>query len=451
MDVTALETGNRDFENLKLQVMEMVKGEKRDILIVDDLPDNLRFLSTFLVSNGYSVRKATSGRMAQVAIAALVPDLILLDINLGDMSGYDLCQHLKKNPDTQAVPIIFLSAISDVTDKFKAFQMGGADYITKPFQLEEVLARVQTQLTISELQKNLEQQNLQLQAALDSLKRAQENLIQQEKMTTLKRVVAGVVHQVNNPLSFVACNVDPARQYFDHMATLLEIYERNTATPIPEVEDFKKQIDLPFMLNDTHKVLTSIKHGAQRIHRVTQALKNFTHLDEATIKTIDVNEDIESTLILLEHRLGNGKDGLNIDIQKCYGELPSINCYPEQIAQVLFNILSNAVDAIAEKWQSQSATFASPRITITTSVVPTDLSDHIVIRIHDNGIGITPDRQERIFEPFFTTKAAGQGLGLGLVTSRRIIEEQHHGQLTFHSSLKEGTEFTIQLPTLPAC
>lgn len=450
MDVTALDTAKRrDFENLKLQVTEMIKSEKRDILIVDDLPDNLRFLSTFLVSNGYSVRKATSGRMAQVAIAALVPDLILLDINLGDMSGYDLCQQLKKDPETQAVPIIFLSAISDVTDKFKAFQMGGADYITKPFQLEEVLARVQTQLTIRELQKNLEQQNLQLQAALDSLKRAQENLIQQEKMTTLKRVVAGVVHQVNNPLSFVACNIDPARQYFDQMATLLEIYERNTSAPISEVEAFKKQVDLPFMLNDTHKVLSSIKHGAQRIHRVTQALKNFTHLDEATIKTIDINEDIESTLILLEHRLGNSKNGLSIDIRKVYGELPPVNCYPEQIAQVLFNVLSNAIDAIAEKWQIPNVVYTAPTITITTSIAPQQPKS-ILIRIHDNGIGISAERQPRIFEPFFTTKAAGHGLGLGLVTSRRIIEEQHHGRLTFQSS-SEGTEFIIQLPTLPAC
>jgi len=438
--------------------MDTTTREKTDILIVDDLPDNLRFLSTFLVSNGYSVRKATSGRMAQVAIAALLPDLILLDINLGDINGYDLCQQLKNNPATQAIPIIFLSAINDVSQKFKAFQMGGADYITKPFQLEEVLARVQTQLTIRELQLNLEQQNLQLQFALDSLKRAQESLIQQEKMATLKKVVAGVFHEINNPLSFIRGNIEPAHHYFSQLVTLLEIYQSHCPQDIPEIMAFKQQVDLDFILNDMDKLLFSMKHGSERIGRVIQALKNFTHLDEAMIKAIDVNEDIESTLILLDHCLQLADSPTRITIQKNYGELPAINCYADQVAQVLFNVLSNAIDAIAEKWQKEhpseqpASGSANPTITITTTALTeTDQPDSVVICIHDNGIGISDRQKSRIFEPFFTTKAAGQGLGLGLVTSRRIVEELHGGKLTFQSSKAEGTEFTIHLPTLPAC
>jgi len=440
--------------------MDSTKRGKIDILIVDDLPDNLRFLSTFLVSNGYSVRKATSGRMAQVAIAALIPDLILLDINLGDINGYDLCQQLKSSPATQSIPIIFLSAINDVSNKFKAFQMGGADYITKPFQLEEVLARVQTQLTIRELQCNLEKQNLQLQFALDSLKRTQESLIQQEKMATLKKVVAGVFHEVNNPLSFIACNIEPAHHYFDQMATLLDIYEQHCPEKIPAVEAFKQQVDLPFLLGDTKKLLESMKYGAQRINRVIQALRNFTHLDEATIKPVDMNDEFESALLLLEYRLqavepSTAGQPIAIQVQKQYGALPLVNGYADQIAQVLFSLLSNAIDAIAEKWASpnpaHSPRIGEPTLTITTTPGDATPADGVIVRIHDNGIGIASHNQSRIFEPFFTTKPAGQGLGLGLVTSRRIIEEMHGGTLTFQSSINGGTEFTIHLPTLPTC
>ncbi len=436
---------------------------KADILIVDDVLDNIRFLSSFLSGQGYAVRKATSGQMALGAISALKPDLILLDINMPEMNGYEVCSLLKQDAATQSIPIIFLSAGNDVVDKVKAFQVGGVDYITKPFQLEEILARIRTQLTIQELQHTLEARNGQLQQALDSLKQSQASLVQQEKMATLKKVVAGVAHEVNNPLSFILCNTEPARQYVQSLVELIKLYQNDYPQASEKIQHFLSELDLEFVTSDLTNLIQSMKTGAGRIQSVVTTLKSFTHLDEAALKQVDIHESIENVLLILRYKLepGDRAESVNesvnkptnepvnepITVSRHYATLPPVQCYADQLNQVLFNLIVNAIEALEAKLTKQGygglTTAIAPQISIST-----ELSDdqRVRIQIKDNGIGMAEETRSRLFEPFFTTKAAGQGLGLGLLISRRIIEEMHQGYLTYHSCLELGTEFTIDIP-----
>lgn len=414
-----------------------------DILIVDDMPDNIRFLASFLASRGYHVRKATSGKMALTAIQALAPDLILLDVKMPDMSGYEVCRTLKEDPETGAIPIIFLSVGDEVVDKVEAFQVGGIDYITKPFHLEEVLVRIQTQLTIRSLQKKLEEQNLQLQQALDHLKQAQITLVQHERMSTLKKVVAGVSHEVNNPLTFIFCNVEPARRHIANLLTLIELYQKAYPDASADIQSFIDEIDLDFIGSDLNNLMQSMRTGADRIRAFVLTLKSFTHLDESRIKQIDVHESIEEVLKILRYQLGSRADGETIQIHKNYDTLPLVTCYADQLVRVIFNLCVNAIDAIEAKLERKDYQLSDPQISIHTRLISDSM---IQIGIKDNGIGIPIVNQSRLFEPFFTTKSVGQGLGLGLVTSRRIVEEMHRGQLTYNSAASESTEFVIQIP-----
>ncbi|NJL19742.1 MAG: response regulator [Leptolyngbyaceae cyanobacterium SM1_3_5] len=413
-----------------------------DILIVDDKIENIRLLSNFLSTQQYQIRKAIHGKAALTAAQTIPPDLILLDINMPGMSGYEVCEQLKSDPKTNSIPVIFLSAGDDIADKVQAFQVGGVDYITKPFQLEEVLIRVQTQLTLRGLQRSLEEKNAKLNHALDSLKAAQIALVQKEKTATLRKVVAGVAHEVNNPLSFIACNIKPIRQYKSQLLKLISLYQQNDSEVDPAIASFLEEIDLNFLASDFNKIIDSIEHGAERISMVILALRIFTRLDESDIKRIDVHTCINSLLTLFHHRL-NSSDRKAIEVHKKYGELPLITCHAEQFNQALFNLICNAIDAVETKLEKTIVSY-QPQISIQTQVVDSQL----LIKIEDNGIGICEENQPRLFEPFFTTKSAGDGIGLGLATSRRIIEEVHDGSLTYRSTADAGTEFTIQIPFL---
>lgn len=182
---------------------------KTDILVVDDTPANLRLLSNMMTEYGYNVRQAINGKMALTAVKAVKPDLILLDINMPEMNGYEVCEQLKSNEETRRIPVIFLSALDDALDKVKAFQAGGVDYVTKPFQFEEIIVRIQNQLTIQSLQNKLQYQNNQLKTALSELQLTQAQLVQHEKMVGLMQLVAGIAHEINNPISFISGNLDP--------------------------------------------------------------------------------------------------------------------------------------------------------------------------------------------------------------------------------------------------
>lgn len=427
---------------LDLYGFQLMTVLAKDILIVDDTPDNIRFLSMMLLEQGYNVRKAINGKMALTAVKTVIPDLILLDINMPEMSGYEVCQKLKADDRTRSIPVIFLSALDDISDKVKAFQVGGSDYISKPFQFEEVLARVENQLALQSLQRQLQAKNTQLEHTVEELHATQAQLIQQEKAIALGQLVAGVAHEINNPISFIYSNITPAREYISDLLSLIDIYQEEYPTPSDRILEKTKEIDLEFLIADLYKLIDSMKTGAERVRTIVLGLRTFSRLDESELKTIDIHEGIESALMLLQHRLESRDGTPEIEVLKNYGDLPKITCYARQVNQVFFNILDNAIDAIETSNHRQRAS-GDPKIWISTELRGKETA---IIRIKDNGVGISEELQYRMFDPFFTTKPIRQGRGLGLSSSYQIIVEQHGGKMSCHSIEGNGTELTIELP-----
>ncbi|MGB3239987.1 MAG: response regulator [Geitlerinemataceae cyanobacterium] len=416
----------------------------KDILIVDDTADNIRFLSTMLLEQGYNVRKAINGQMALTAVQTVLPDLILLDINMPGMNGYEVCEKLKSDDRTCSVPVIFLSALDDVEDKVKAFQVGGSDYISKPFQFAEILARVEHQLALQSLQQQLHSKNIQLQDTLVELQKTQAQLIQQEKALAIGQIVAGIAHEINNPISFIYSNITPAREYITDLLSLIELYQKQYPHPSERIKNKIHDIDLDFLATDLENLLNSMKVGADRVRAIVLGLRIFSRLDEADFKIIDVHEAIDSVLIVLQHRLDSKNGTSAIELVKNYGNIPKIACYARQINQVLFNILHNAIDVLENSFDRDlTSVNENPTIWISTNVIQNEM---VSIRIKDNGTGISEEVKNRIFDPFFTTKPVGEGRGLGLSSSYQIIVEQHEGKLSCDSVPGRGTEFAIEIP-----
>ncbi|MDJ1176735.1 hybrid sensor histidine kinase/response regulator [Roseofilum capinflatum] len=422
--------------------------DSKNLLIVDDTPDNIRLLSMMLADQGYKVRKALNGEMALNSCQADPPDLVILDIKMPDLDGYTVCERLKLNPETAEIPVIFISALDDVLDKVKAFQVGGVDYISKPFQCEEVLARVRNQLTIRELTFKLEQKVAARTAALlgafESLQDTQIQLVQSEKMATLGQLVAGIAHEINNPLGFITNNLQFAQEGVESLMEHLQIYQQEYPQPTEAIVEHSEHIDLEYLLEDLPNLLDSIKVGSDRIQQLSVSLRKFSRKNSDKPVESDIHDGLESTLLILKHRLKSNANRSEIEIIKEYQELPQILCYPEQLNQVFMNLLANSIDALDERCEKQGDSSAQAcQITIATEFI-SDRSQ-IQIRITDNGLGIPEDIQSQIFDYQFTTKPAGKGTGIGLAIVHQIIQ-RHDGLLECHSTPQQGTTFTISLP-----
>lgn len=428
------------------------------ILIVDDNPTNLKVLSQAIASSGWEILIATDGKSAIEQAEYAHPDLILLDVIMPDIDGFQTCAELKQNPITKNIPVIFLSALNDKFDKVQGLLIGGVDYITKPFQVEEVLARIQVHLKLNFLTKQLEAKNQELDRrveertqeltqALTELKNSQVQLIQKEKLSTLGQLVAGLAHEINNPLGFVTGNFEFITTYINALINHIYLYRQNYPHPDIAITKNAKLIELEQITEDIPKIISSINLGLNRITKISESLRNFSRTDTSKKIDFDIHECIDSTLIILSHRLKRSKIRPEIKVIKDYGILPIIAGYPEQINQVFMNLLTNAIDAFDESVQNlgdNNKMTNNMQITITTNY---DQNQGLVsIRIKDNGIGIPQEIQERIFEQFFTTKPMGKGTGLGLSISQHIIEEKHHGKLKCFSILGESTEFIIEIP-----
>jgi signal transduction histidine kinase len=256
-------------------------------------------------------------------------------------------------------------------------------------------------------------------------------------MSSLGQLVAGVAHEINNPVNFIYGNVQPATEYARDLLNLIQLYKKHYPQPNSEIIDQIEAIDLAFIQEDFIQLLDSMKEGSERIKEIVLSLRNFSRLDESEQKQVDLHQGIESTLRILQNRLKAQSERPEIAVIKQYGQLPLLNCYPGQLNQVYMNLLSNAIDAL-----EQDRTIINPHILIHTTLI----NNNIEIRIADNGSGIKSELLEQIFDPFFTTKPVGKGTGLGLSISYHIIVENHKGKLLCNSELGKGTEFIIKLP-----
>ena len=286
-----------------------------------------------------------------------------------------------------------------------------------------------------------QEQTQKIEHTLQKLQRTQSQLIQSEKMSSLGQLVAGVAHEINNPVNFIYGNLEHANLYTKDILGLIKLYQETYPQPSPEIEDEIEAIDLDFLISDFPSLMSSIKVGAQRIKEIVQSLRTFSRLDEAEMKEVDIHEGIESTLMILQNRLKPKPSYPGIEIFKEYGKLPRVSCYAGQLNQVFMNLLANAIDALEDRINQGLLT--APTIQIKTEILD---SKFINIHIADNGGGMNSEVQKRLFDPFFTTKPIGVGTGLGLSISYQIIVEKHKGKLHCHSDIGKGTEFVIEIP-----
>ncbi|MEG3436830.1 response regulator [Pannus brasiliensis CCIBt3594] len=470
----------------------VLETNQSNILIVDDNPANLRLLIDILGREGYQVRPVPSGKLALAAARGLPPDLILLDIMMPDLDGYQVCRELKADPSTRDIPVIFVSAINEVIDKVKAFQVGAVDYITKPFQIEEVLARVDTHLKICSLQKNLARQAEHLTDAIQELERTRDQLIHSEKMAALGQLIAGIAHEINTPMGAIRSSVENLTVFFeenlvrlptffqdisieerDYITRLIENYAavpQNYSTR--EKRQFKRAIigeletlgvekaeaiadtlvDLgvydrerlePFIPLVTRESAEKIIDTAYQLTTLQTSAKTIKIAAEKATKIVFALRNYTRYEQKGEPLLSNLVEGIEtvltlyhnqlkqgVEINREYRDTPNILCYPDELNQVWTNLISNALQAMKNKG------------VLTLGVERLDRE--IQVTIADNGAGIPLEIQSRVFDPFFTTKPVGEGTGLGLDIARKIVEK-HRGKMTL-DSIPGRTTFTVSLP-----
>ncbi len=310
----------------------------------------------------------------------------------------------------------------------------------------EIAQRKQIEVTLRDSEARERDKSQQLEQAIETLKRTQTQLIQTEKISSLGQLVAGVAHEINNPVGFIHGNLIHVQYYADSLLNLVHLYQKHYPNPIGEIEKEVENIELDFLQDDLPRILSYMRIGTDRIRQIVLSLRNFSRMDESEFKEVDIHEGIDSTLLILQHRLQARPEHPEIKVIRDYGDLPLVECYAGQLNQVFMNILANAIDALEERNTQQVACSIERHpccITICTSVVD---SQWVKIAIADNGNGIPESIQTQIFNPFFTTKPVGKGTGMGMAISYQIITEKHGGTLRFFSTPEKGTEFEICIP-----
>ena len=367
----------------------------------------------------------------------LAPSIILQDLVMPDVDGLMLLRWFRLNPATKDIPMIVLSCKEDAYLKAEAFTYGANDYLIKLPEPVELIARIRYHVQAYENLKALrattlaaQLQSQQLSETLVKLQNMQAHIVQSEKMTGLGQMVAGIAHEISNPINFIHGNIQHFHHHTEDLLKLLHLYK--TAYPIatPEIQTSLETLDIDFIQRDLPKVMNSMKTGVDRIRNIIVSLCTFSKLDEVKPKTVHIQDVLESTLLLLGHRL----QSTAVEVKRNYGQVPSIPCHPAQLNQVFLHVINNALDAI-------EAQIGPKYLEIQTQV----MNDCVQITIFDNGPGIPSEIQSSIFKPFFTTKSVDKGTGLGLSICDEVMQK-HQGSIVVHSKIGQGTTLTLQLP-----
>jgi|SRR5579871_355835 len=383
------------------------------ILIVDDQTDNLRVLSAVLDLKGYrNVRCLEDSRRAVEVFHEFQPDLILLDLHMPHVDGIAVMDQLGEVIGKEDyVPIVVLTGDNTSAARERALSHGAHDFVSKPLNRTEVQLRVQNLLQTRSLHLQLKSQNASLEETNRRLRETQTHLVQREKMASLGQLVAGIAHEINNPLAFVINNLFLAQEGIDKLpAEVNGCMNEKAAARVQKL----------------HTQVRNSRDGAERVKDLVSKLRTFSRLDEGTFKTVDIHESIESVLLFLRHKIEN-----RIEIERSYGASNMLGCFAGELNQVLMNIIANAVDSIE----------GPGKVSVTTL----EQDGHFVITVKDTGKGIPEEIRSKIFEPFFTTKPIGHGTGLGLAISYGIVKA-HNGSIDFSSEPGCGTAFVIKIP-----
>jgi signal transduction histidine kinase len=421
------------------------------ILVVDDNPTNLAVISQALRTEGWQIRIAVDGEDALSKVAHNPPELILLDVQMPGIDGFEVCKRLKADEATSDIPIIFMTALSDTDSKVKGLGLGAVDYITKPFEQQEAIARVRVHLQLRHLTQTLEEQvrdrTQALSQALEELQHSHLQVIQNEKMSALGNLVAGVAHEINNPIGCVVGNVSAVEATIKDLFGVIDLYGKHFPNPGAEIENELEAIDLEYLREDLSQLVKAMRDGSDRIVSISRSLSIFSRADTDRKQVFNIHEGIDSTILILRHRLKANEYRPEIQVLMDYGDLPMVECFPGQLNQVFMNILANAIDAIDESNQGRGS--AELEANPNCIKVQTALSgDQVQIAIFDNGTGMSEEVRSRIFDHLYTTKTVGKGTGLGLAIAQQIIEEKHGGTIEVNSKLGKGATFIIKIPVL---
>lgn len=443
------------------------------VLLIEDKFSDVELLQELLAQSRLSKFQIKWVRCLEKAIKLVTVerfDVILLDLTLPDSIGLDTLKKLQAT--LLDIPIVVLTDLDDEELAVEAVRQGAQDYLVKGQVTTELLVRslrygierTLGELALRQSERREREKATQLELTLYKLKHTQAKLVQTEKMSSLGLLIAGVAHEINNPLNFIYSNIIHTREYIKDLLDLVQLYQKHYSNPVSEIQAQHEAIDLDFLSEDLPQLLDSMKLGADRIVQLVLSLRNFSRHDQVATKLIDIHEGIESTLLLLQHRLKATDQHPIIEVIKEYGDLPLVEGYAGQLNQVFMNILSNAIDAVEEVKTNSHDSHSlprSPRIRICTFYSTNQhhspqiksygqpATGNVLIQISDNGSGIAEAVKARMFNPFFTTKPVGKGTGLGLSISYQIIVEKHKGTLWCESRMGEGTEFWIEIPVRP--
>ncbi|MCC7262464.1 MAG: response regulator [Candidatus Latescibacteria bacterium] len=423
----------------------MSEATERRLLIVDDTPQNLQVLGGILREQGYKLSVAQSGAQALEVARRVLPELILLDVMMPEMDGFEVCQHLKADPATAEIPVIFLTAKTEAEDVVRGFELGAVDYVTKPFNPPELLKRVQTHLELALLRRDLERQVAektgQLRREHEERLQAEHKLAQARRLEGLGRLAFGVAHEINTPLQAVASNLQFLGETLPELQRGLEQYTRLHAlvragqvdvAQLKAIEEELAANGFDYLAGEWPKALAKGRSGVERVGHIVRAMQELVHSSDAQKVPTDLNQLVASTAEELHPRWQPVAE-LKLDLEP---DLPLVPCLPGDMRQVLVHLMANAVDAV------QAADRGRGRLLLSTR----SQANEVVLRLGDTGAGIPARARDRIFDPFFTTKEVGAGMGMGLAVVYEVVVNRLGGAIAFESEVGRGTVFAVHLP-----